>query len=125
MDKRVYNVKTAVESDLKGFGNKVGVYSNMSTNYFAMLPMFKDAERVKIINQIKKLRFIIGEEIDSTKTGKKPDISMDFIYQSETKDMSMEERESVKEHYRFTPEFPAYFCRYLDEKKDRLFQMYY
>lgn len=125
MDKRVYNVKTAVESDLKGFGNKVGVYSNMSTNYFAMLPMFKDAEMVKIINQIKKLRFIIGEEIDSTKTGKKPDISMDFIYQPETKDMSIEERESVKEHNRFTPEFPAYFCRYLDEKKDRLFQKYY
>lgn len=124
MDKRVYNVKTAVESDLKGFGNKVGVYSNMSTNYFAMLPMFEGEERQQIINQIKKLRFIIGEEIDSTKTGKKPDISKDFIYRPETKDMKIEEREKVREHNKFTPEFPPYFSRYLDEKKDKLFQKY-
>lgn len=125
MEKRVYNVKTAVESDLKGFGNKVGVYSNMSTNYFAMLPMFEGEEKKQIINQIKKLRFIIGEEIDSTKTGKKPEISMDFIYKPETKDMSVEERELVREHNKFTPEFPPYFARYLDEKKDRAFQKYY
>lgn len=125
MEKRVYNTKTAVESDLKGFGNKVGVYSNMSTNYFAMLPMFKGTEREKIINQIKKLRFIIGEEIDSTKTGKKPDISLDFIYQSETKDMSEDEKVRVREHNRFTPEFPPYFSRYLEERRDREFQNYY
>lgn len=125
MEKRVYNVKTATESDLKGFGNKVGVYSNMSTNYFGMLPMFNGEEYTKIINQIKKLRFIIGEEIDSTKTGKKPDISMDFIYRSENKDISEEQRATIREHNKYTPEFPPYFTRYLDENKERAFQKYY
>lgn len=125
MEKRVYNVKTAVESDLKGFGNKVGVYSNMSTNYFAMLPLFDESEKKNIINQIKKLRYIIGEEIDSTKTGQKPEISLDFIYTPETKDMSVEDKERVREHNKFTPEFPPYFSRYLDERREKEFQNYY
>ena len=110
---------------MEGFGNKVGVYSNMSTNYFGMLPMFNGEEYTKIINQIKKLRFIIGEEIDSTKTGKKPDISMDFIYQSENKDISEEQRATIREHNKYTPEFPPYFTRYLDENKERAFRKYY
>ena len=121
MVKKRYNIKAAVESDLKGFGNKVGVYSNMSTNYFGMLPMFEGEDRERIINQIKKLRFIIGEEIDSTKTGKKPDISMDFIPIKETEDVD----EASLEHNRFTPKFPPYFTRYLDETKDKKFQDFY
>lgn len=92
-----YDINVAVKSDKQGFGNKVGVYSNLSTSLFAMMPLFAEGERHKDVDYpeydctekqlelyktIKKDRFIIGEEIDSTKTGVKPKMSSDFTYTS-------------------------------------------
>lgn len=95
MKPKKYNITAAIQSDKDGFGNKVGVYSNLSTSIFAMIPMFGDGEKhsdpnypeydctdkqLQLYKTEKKDRLIIGEEIDSTKTGEKPNLSKDFLF---------------------------------------------
>lgn len=121
-DPQKYNLDEAVASDKRGFGNKVGTYSNYGTCLFAMLPMFEDGEKhndskfkackeyehltapqLEIIKAIKKNRYIIGEEIDSTKTGRKPVLSSDFMWAkipaNEVMDCNQKEIEEVAKNY--------------------------
>lgn len=150
-----YETAKAVESDLQGFGNKVGVYSNMSTSLFAMMPLFEvDEEKAEItVNEdgtttvkhpeylhhtdsdyseydcsigqlelfksIKKDRYLIGEEIDSTKTGKKPTLLEEFLSlkwqdsKDEIRRFNQAEREefayNLQESNKFKPQYLPYF----------------
>ncbi len=99
---QIYDIKCAVNSDMQGFGNKVGVYSNFGTMLFAMMPLFNNGEKhtdplypeydctqnqLELYKSSKKNRYITGEEIDSTKTGNKPELSSDFEAFSYSRDM--------------------------------------
>lgn len=140
-----YTIKNAVQADKQGFGNKVGVYSNLSTSLFAMMPLFAEGDRhtdvnypeynctekqLELYKTIKKDRFIIGEEIDSTKTGFKPDMSSDFIYTNyrqnmeEIRRMNQDSIEKFSEKLRtkneLVPKFMPYFFIYnRDSYKDK------
>lgn len=138
-----YTIANAVKSDKQGFGNKVGVYSNFSTSLFAMMPLFKDGEKHNdkmfpeydctekqlALHKIEKTdRFIIGEEIDSTKTGKKPDKSEDFIFTNASKDEIRRYNQSEIEGYaekflkqnELVPKYMPYFFIYAkDSYKDK------
>ena len=145
MTPKKYDIKVAVESDKQGFGNKVGVYSNLSTSLFAMMPLFAEGDRhtdvnypeydctgkqLELYKTIKKDRFIIGEEIDSTKTGVKPEMSSDFIYTNyrqnmeEIRRMNQDGIEKFSEKLRtkneLVPKFMPYFFIYnRDSYKDK------
>lgn len=145
MTPQKYSTDVATQSDKQGFGNKVGVYSNWSTSLFAMMPLFADGEKhtdkdypeydctekqLELYKTIKKDRFIIGEEIDSTKTGVKPEKSKDFIYLShqsnmeEIRRMSQSEIESfandLQSRNELVPKFMPYFFIYVrDYYKDK------
>lgn len=95
MKPKKYTIQEAIKSDKQGFGNQVGIFSNYSTSVFATIPMFKDGDKhanelypeydctekqLALYNLIKTLRFLNGEEIDSTKTGIKPEKSEDFVF---------------------------------------------
>ena len=60
-----------VETDIRGFGTKVGTYSNYSTIIEAMLPLFQKPEqfrqRDELLTRKKLLREINGQEIDRIK----------------------------------------------------------
>ena len=145
MTPKKYDIKVAVESDKQGFGNKVGVYSNLSTSLFAMMQLFAEGDRhtdenypeydctekqLELYKAIKKDRFIIGEEIDSTKTGVKPEMSSDFIYTNyrqnmeEIRRMNQDGIEKFSEKLRtkneLVPKFMPYFFIYnRDSYKDK------
>ena len=155
MTPKKYDITEATESDKQGFGNKVGVYSNMSTSLFAMMPLFPvDEEKAEItvdengnkvvkhpeylhhtdpnypeydcsvgqlelFKSIKKDRFLIGEEIDSTKTGVKPKLSQEFKIANwkEQKDEIRRSTQKEKEKYaeklqesnKYIPNYLPYF----------------
>ena len=155
MTPKKYDITEATESDKQGFGNKVGVYSNMSTSLFAMMPLFPvDEEKAEItvdengnkvvkhpeylhhtdpnypeydcsvgqlelFKTIKKDRFLIGEEIDSTKTGVKPKLSQEFKIANwkEQKDEIRRSTQKEKEKYaerlqesnKYIPNYLPYF----------------
>ena len=155
MTPKKYDITEATESDKQGFGNEVGVYSNMSTSLFAMMPLFPvDEEKAEItvdengnkvvkhpeylhhtdlnypeydcsvgqlelFKSIKKDRFLIGEEIDSTKTGVKPKLSQEFKIANwkEQKDEIRRSTQKEKEKYaeklqesnKYIPNYLPYF----------------
>lgn len=143
MKPQKYDVEVAVRSDKQGFGNKVGVYSNYSTSLFAMIPMFSDGEKhtdpkypeydctekqLELYKTGKKNRFIIGEEIDSTKTGQKPEISSDFNFSKPDKDEIRYYNQSEIEEYarkfveqnELVPKYMPYFFIYVrDNYKEK------
>ena len=63
--------KNFVETDIRGFGTKVGTYSNYSTIIEAMLPLFQRPEqsrqREELLMRKQLLREINGQEIDRIK----------------------------------------------------------
>lgn len=130
-----YTIENAVKADLQGFGNKVGVYSNYSTSLFGMMPLFKDGDRhndemypeydctekqLELHKVAKKARYIIGEEIDSTKTGQKPVLSQDFIFTPPSKydclDLSQEKVDAyiarIQKQNELVPRYMPYFFIY-------------
>lgn len=145
MKEKKYTIKEAVKSDKQGFGNKVGVYSNNSTSLFAMMPLFDGDKKhtdpnypeydctenqLELHKIEKKGRYIIGEEIDSTKTGKKPEKSKDFIFASykaqaeEIRKYNQKEIEGYAEKYlennKLVPKYMPYFFIYVrDNYKDK------
>lgn len=148
LEKR-YTIENAVQADKQGFGNKVGVYSNWSTSLFAMMPLFAEGERhtdanypeydctdkqLALHKTIKKGRYIIGEEIDSTKTGVKPEKSKDFIYQSYKVEMDEIRRKDQKgiekyskelaEKNELIPKFMPYFFIYNRESYKNKYTRY-
>lgn len=133
-----YDVGVAVESDKQGFGNKVGVYSNSSTSLFAMMPLFKDGKKhtdpnypeydcteqqLELYKTVKKGRYIIGEEIDSTKTGVKPEMSKDFIFAThnlDKEDIRRYNQQEIEEYAKnfleineLVPKYMPYFFIYV------------
>lgn len=133
-----FTSKMAKQTYLQGFGNKVGVYSNLSTSIFGMMPMFADGEKhsdpmfadydctekqLVLHKKEKKLRYIIGEEIDSTKTGRKPEMSADFELARLQKDdvkyynqaKIEEEVKRVLEANELVPFYKPYFFIYARE----------
>lgn len=145
MEVEKYSTEVATKSDKQGFGNKVGVYSNWSTSLFAMIPLYADGERHsnkdypeynctekqrKLYETIKTVRYVIGEEIDSTKTGVKPEKSNDFIFVSYKHDAEefrkynqKEIEEYAKKHLKrneLVPKYMPYFFIYVrDYYKDK------
>lgn len=145
MEVEKYSTKVATKSDKQGFGNKVGFYSNWSTSLFAMIPLYADGERHsnkdypeynctekqrKLYEIIKTVRYFIGEEIDSTKTGVKPEKSNDFIFVSYKPDAEeirkynqKEIEEYAKKHLKrneLVPKYMPYFFIYVrDYYKDK------
>lgn len=118
MKPQKYSIQESIKSDKQGFGNQVGIFSNYSTSVFAMIPMFNDGERhtnelypeydctekqLALYNTGKTLRFLNGEEIDSTKTGVKPEKSEDFVFTKPDKDAV--KRANQKEIEKLAKEF--------------------
>ena len=65
------NLHNLIETDIRGFGTKVGTYSNYSTIIEAMLPMFQNpnqkAQKEELLMRKQLLREINGQEIDRIK----------------------------------------------------------
>ena len=65
------NLHNFIETDIRGFGTKVGTYSNYSTVIEAMLPMFQNpnqkAQKEELLMRKQLLREINGQEIDRIK----------------------------------------------------------
>ena len=78
-----------------------------------MLPDVKDEKnRKQILENIKILRLIIGEEIDSTKTGVKPKLPISFAWQKIKHDDSQDVLENKKKHNAWVPRYKPYFFIY-------------
>lgn len=136
-----YTLDVAVQSDKDGFGNKVGVYSNKSTSIFSMMPMYKEEtednpkhnnpdyteyncteKELELHSVAKKVRMLVGEEVDATKNGVHPKLSSDFKYiparnsMSEIRRYNQDEIESfAKEHLEknaIVPYYMPYFFIY-------------
>lgn len=78
------NHRNIIEGYIKGFGSKVGVYSNHATIIEAMLALFtkpEQEEQRKILKTRKKLlREVVGGEIDSAKGLAKPKEPWEFTH---------------------------------------------
>lgn len=68
------NDENIIEADVRGLNSKVGQFSNKSTSFYAMLPLYKeDSKENKTIREsITVLGEVVGTEIDKIKTGIKP-----------------------------------------------------
>lgn len=108
-----------VETDIRGFGTKVGTYSNYSTIIEAMLPMFQRPEqkrqRDELYLRIKLLREINGQEIDRIKgvEAKGPPKDEWLKIWNITGDETDEEKKEKYYHNSLVIAKKPYFFRYL------------
>lgn len=123
------NHANMVESDCKGFGNKVGVYSNHATVLEAMRGLFTtpetQAQRDEIDLRKKLLREIIGAEIDSTKGLDKPKEPNRFTHFAQRSDDDDEETKKKKYfHNSLVISKKPYFFRYLYPELNQRYKKY-
>jgi len=108
-----------VKTDLRGFGTKVGTYSNYSTQLEAMLPLFQRPEQKRQRDEIelrkKLLREINGQEIDRIKgvEAKGPPKDEWLKFQKINQDDSDDVKKEKYYHNSLVIAKKPYFFRYL------------
>lgn len=127
------NHRNLIESYIKGFGNKVGTYSNDATIIEAMKALFKRPDQKKQRDELERrkklLREIVGAEIDSTKGLKKPKEPWYFRkFVTVSPDATEEDIKNARYHNSLVIHKKPYFFRYLYpelNKKYKTFDNHY
>lgn len=118
-----------VESDIRGFGSKVGTYSNYATVIEAMKALFtkpeQRAQRDELQRRKKLLREIVGAEIDSGKGLAKPKVPWEFTHfmrvQPDDDDIVKAEKYA---HNSMVISKKPYFFRYLYPELNKKYKQY-
>lgn len=118
-----------VESDIRGFGSKVGTYSNYATVIEAMKALFTKPEqqlqRDELQRRKKLLREIVGAEIDSGKGLAKPKVPWEFTHfmrvQPDDDDIVKAEKYT---HNSMVISKKPYFFRYLYPELNKKYKQY-
>ena len=119
-----------IETDIRGFGTKVGTYSNYSTIIEAMLPMFQRPEqqrqREELLLRIKLLREINGQEIDRIKgvEAKGPPKDEWLKIWDVLEDDTEEEKKKKRYHNSLVISKKPYFFRYLYPELNKAYKKY-
>jgi len=103
-------------ADLKSFDSKVGVITNFSTSFIAMLSEFKkdSKEHNELIKRIKLLRRYIGDSIDVAKGIKMKPFPKDWKKREKILDTDTEEIKSKKYYQRrLVASKKPYFMTYI------------
>lgn len=123
------NHKNLVEGYIRGFGNRVGVYSNHATIIEAMKAMFQKPEQQPQRDELQKrkklLREVVGAEIDSTKGLAKPKEPWEFTHFEKINDDDSDIVKAEK-YYRnsLVISKKPYFFRYLYPELNKRFKQY-
>ena len=123
------NHRNYVESDIRGFGSKVGTYSNYATVIEAMKALFtkpeQKAQRDELQRRKKLLREIVGAEIDSGKGLAKPKVPWEFTH---FKKVSPDDDDITKAekytHNSMVISKKPYFFRYLYPELNKKYKQY-
>ena len=119
-----------VETDIRGFGTKVGTYSNYSTIIEAMLPMFagenQQRQRDELLMRKQLLREINGQEIDRIKgvEAKGPDKDEWLRYQPIDEDDDDATKAEKYYHNSLVIAKKPYFFRYLYPELNQKYKQY-
>lgn len=113
----------------KGFGTGVGGFSNTATILYAMAAIFDDDEHRdqydEIMNRIKLLREIVGQEIDRIKGADKPSLPKEWKqFQSLSESDTPEERLAKFKHNAMVVSKKPYFFRYLYPELNNRFKQF-
>lgn len=113
---------------MRGLNSKVGQFSNKSTSFYAMLPLYNEDSREykSLTDAITVLGEIVGTEIDKIKTGIAPVQPYNWkpiqiVYKQKQKDdgeienvslYSEEQKKAIYHHNELVPDKKPYFFRY-------------
>lgn len=117
-----------IVADVRGLNSKVGQFSNKSTSFYAMLPLYNEDSREykSLTDAITVLGEIVGTEIDKIKTGIAPVQPYNWkpiqiVYKQKQKDdgeienvslYSEEQKKAIYHHNELVPDKKPYFFRY-------------
>ncbi len=117
-----------IVADVRGLNSKVGQFSNKSTSFYAMLPLYNEDSREykSLTDAITVLGEIVGTEIDKIKTGIAPVQPYNWkpiqvTYKQKQKDngeienvslYSEEQKKAIYHHNELVPDKKPYFFRY-------------
>lgn len=117
-----------IEADVRGLNSKVGQFSNKSTSFYAMLPLYngESREHETLTDAITVLGEIVGTEIDKIKTGIAPVQPYNWkpiqvVYKQKQKEdgeienvslYSEEQKKAIYHHNELVPDKKPYFFRY-------------
>lgn len=117
-----------IAADVRGLNSKVGQFSNKSTSFYAMLPLYEPnlREYKSLTEAITVLGEVVGTEIDKIKTGVAPVQPYNWkpiqvIFQQKQNDnseiekvcaFSDEQKEAIYHHNKLVPDKKPYFFRY-------------
>ena len=111
----------------KGFGTGVGGFSNCATCLYAMASEFQegDPRREEILGRIKKLREIVGQEIDRIKGADKPHLPREWKEMLKIDENDDDETKKAKyRHNSLVVSKKPYFFRYLYPALDEQWKRY-
>lgn len=124
------NHRNFVETDIRGFGTKVGTYSNYSTVIEAMMAVFtkdeQERQRAELYTRKKLLREINGQEIDRIKgvEAKGPDKETWLKFQKIEPDDDDITKAEKYYHNSLVISKKPYFFRYLYPELNKKFKQY-
>lgn len=117
-----------IEADVRGLNSKVGQFSNKSTSFYAMLPLYNSASREHklLTDAITVLGEVVGTEIDKIKTGIAPVQPYNWkpiqvVFKQKEKEngeienvslYSDEQKKAIYHHNGLVPDKKPYFFRY-------------
>lgn len=121
------NDENIIMADMRGLNSKVGQYSNKSTSFYAMLPLYPVGSKIykTVQDSISVLGEVVGTEIDKIKTGILPVepynwSPINVLYEQkqvgdETEKVSIysdEQVGAIYQHNDLVPDTKPYFFRY-------------
>ena len=114
---------------MKGFGTGVGGFSNTATILYAMAAIFNKPEQKdqqdEIMNRIKLLREIVGQEIDRIKGADKPSLPAHWRqFESFSEDDTEEEKILKAKHNAMVVSKKPYFFRYLYPELNKRYKQF-
>lgn len=118
-----------IKTDIRGFGTKIGTYSNYSSSIEAMIPLFKkpdqQSQREELLTRKKLLREINGQEIDRIKgvEAKGPPKSWTKFVRVNPDDDDITKAEKYRHNSLVISKKP-YFFRYLYPELNKKFKQY-
>jgi len=123
------NISNVTAAVAKGFGTSVGSFSNTATCMYAMAAIFdkpeQDSQRSEIMNRIKLLREIVGQEIDRIKGADKPSLPSTWkkFAKIEPDDDDTEKAQKYRRNSLVISKKP-YFFRYLYKDLNQTFKQF-
>lgn len=121
--------KNFIESDIRGFNSRVGIYSNYATVLQAMRSLFtrseQEAQRKEIDKRKKLLREIVGGEIDAGKGTERPVVPWEFKHYVKVNPDDDDITKAEKyQHNSLVISKKPYFFRYLYPELNKKFKQF-